>query len=67
MSGRPRYITVEVLWTPEDLAAFLGIPEKTLTDWRYRGKGPAFKRVGKHVRYRPEDIREWLDGLNDAA
>ncbi|MFJ5993307.1 helix-turn-helix transcriptional regulator [Lentzea sp. NPDC092896] len=61
MTERPRFITVECLWTPAVLAEFLGIPEKTLTDWRYRGIGPSFVRLGKHVRYRPDDVRSWLD------
>ena len=33
---------------------------KTLADWRVRGVGPAYARVGRHVRYRPADVDEWL-------
>lgn len=39
----------------------LGIPERTLGQWRYRGVGPDFIHVGRHVRYRPEDVDRWLD------
>lgn len=49
------------LATPEDLAEFLKIPEKTLTDWRYRGEGPKWRRVGRHPRYDWDDVDAWLD------
>jgi excisionase family DNA binding protein len=41
-------------------AELLGVPEKTLAQWRYHGKGPAFVRVGKHVRYRVEDVEAFI-------
>jgi len=46
----------------EDLSTYLQIPVNTLYQWRKTGKGPAGKRVGKHVRYRPSDVESWLDG-----
>lgn len=45
----------------EGTAAYLGVPARTLEDWRYKGRGPAFCRVGKHVRYRREDVEAWLE------
>lgn len=30
----------------------LGVPVKTLYQWRYKGVGPAGVRVGRHLRYR---------------
>ncbi len=45
---------------PRELAEFLGIPPHTLDQWRSRGLGPAWHRVGRHVRYRWADIEEWL-------
>ena len=40
------------LATPEDLAEFLNdIPLKTLAQWRSRGIGPKYRKVGRHVRY----------------
>ena len=29
---------------------------------RLSGKGPAFVKIGNHVRYRLTAIEEWLDG-----
>ncbi|TVT48390.1 helix-turn-helix domain-containing protein [Amycolatopsis rhizosphaerae] len=53
------------LWTVEDVSDYLGIPVATLYQWRSKGYGPAGRRMGKYVRYRPEDVRAWVDGLAD--
>ncbi|NEE02072.1 helix-turn-helix transcriptional regulator [Phytoactinopolyspora halotolerans] len=47
-------------WTPEDVAEYLGVPISTLYRWRYIGYGPRAARVGRHLRYLPEDVRAWL-------
>ncbi|HET9255324.1 MAG TPA: helix-turn-helix domain-containing protein [Pseudonocardiaceae bacterium] len=60
----------EPLWTPDDLSGFLAIPEKTLREWCSKGYGPPWRKVGKHVRYEPGAVREWLGTLTggtDAA
>lgn len=46
--------------TTDDLSAFLSIPKPTLEKWRHQGDGPAYIRLGKHVRYRSEDVEAWL-------
>lgn len=51
------------LLMPEELARFLGVPVKTLYQWRYRGVGPRGVRVGRHVRYRRQDVDDWLERL----
>ncbi|HEV7980848.1 helix-turn-helix domain-containing protein [Amycolatopsis sp.] len=56
-------MSVEALWTPDDLAVFLGIPEKTLRDWRSKNYGPEWVKMGKHVRYNPETVRAWVEDL----
>ncbi len=50
----------ERLLSPDDLAAYLSVPLKTIYRWRYRGEGPASYRVGRHVRYKLEDVEAWL-------
>lgn len=48
--------------TPAATAAYLGdIPEATLTAWRYRGIGPKYSKVGRHIRYRKVDVDRWLE------
>ena len=53
------------LLRPDEVAAFLGIPLATIYRWRSRGDGPEGIRVGRHVRYRLEDVERWVDGQRD--
>jgi len=48
------------LLAPADLANVLQLPERTLQTWRYQRTGPAFLRLGRHVRYRWSDVANWL-------
>ncbi len=50
------------LMTPADLSEYLGVPLGTLANWRYQRRGPAFVRLGRHVRYRADDVVEWIRG-----
>ncbi|TCO59440.1 helix-turn-helix domain-containing protein [Actinocrispum wychmicini] len=59
-----REATAGPLWTPAELAAFLQISEATLRDWRHKGTGPTYKRMGKHVRYDPGDVITWLEEID---
>jgi hypothetical protein len=34
----------------------LGLSPRTLEGWRRRGEGPAYLKIGRRVKYRPEDI-----------
>jgi excisionase family DNA binding protein len=49
------------LMTPQDVADFLSVPIATLRAWRVKRKGPRALRVGKHLRYRRQDVEEWLE------
>jgi excisionase family DNA binding protein len=51
------------LWTPTDVAQFLGVPVATLYQWRRRRIGPPAHRVGRHLRYDPDAVRAWFDAL----
>jgi excisionase family DNA binding protein len=51
---------VRRLATPIEVAAYLQVPVKTVYAWRYEGKGPRAHRVGRHLRYRWEDVEAWL-------
>lgn len=53
---------MEELLSPDQLAAWIQRPVKTLAQWRYLGKGPRFLKLeGGHVRYRRSDIEDWLN------
>ena len=56
---------IEKLWGVKDVAEYLGIPVQTLYRWRCQGYGPRGRRMGKHVRYIPDDVREWVASLQD--
>jgi excisionase family DNA binding protein len=43
------------------LSEALKVPVRTLDQWAYVGKGPAYVRVGRHRRYRQADVNRWLD------
>ena len=50
-----------LLWA-EEVAVLLGVPVKTLYQWRYKGVGPVGVRVGRHLRYREADVEAWIEG-----
>ena len=50
------------LWTVDDVAVFLGVPVKTLYQWKWRGEGPPVRKIGRHLRYDPTAVREWATG-----
>ena len=41
-------------------AEFLGFTVRCLQGWRYRGKGPVYRKIGR-VRYRRIDLTAWAD------
>lgn len=54
---------MESNWLPAEVAEFLRIDVGTLANWRWRGCGPPFVKLGGAggaIRYRPEAVRAWL-------
>jgi len=43
-----------------ETARILGVSVRTLEDWRYRGCGPVYHRVGKLALYYRADLERWL-------
>ena len=50
-----------LLWV-DKVAEVLGVPVKTLYQWRYKGTGPVGVKVGRHLRYRAADVEVWVEG-----
>ena len=50
---------------PQGLADFFGIPVRTVYAWRTRGEGPRAHKIGRHVRYRRDDVEDWLESQAD--
>ena len=48
------------LLTPLEVAETLKVPVGTLAQWRYRRIGPPYMRIGRHVRYRAQELEAWI-------
>jgi excisionase family DNA binding protein len=59
--------SIQRRWTVEDVAEYLGVPIKTLYKWRCQNYGPTGVRVGKHLRYDPEDVVAWFNAQKSAS
>jgi hypothetical protein len=50
-----------VLHTEEQAAKFYGLQPKTMANWRHRGFGPPFIKVGGRIGYLERDLIEFLE------
>jgi predicted DNA-binding transcriptional regulator AlpA len=50
---------INPLWTVEDVSTYLGVPVKTLYQWRWRHEGPPARKIGRHLRYDPIAVQAW--------
>jgi len=46
--------------TVTQAAEYLGLAESTLNKWRCHGGGPVFIKMGRAVRYRIEDLENFI-------
>jgi excisionase family DNA binding protein len=53
----------ERLWSIAEVAHHLGVSKDTIYGWRKSGYGPPACKVGKHLRWRPADVTDWIDRL----
>lgn len=61
MGTTPRRIgDLEPIYSLSELAAHLGVPQQTLYDLRHQGRGPRGFRVGRELRFRAAEVRDWL-------
>lgn len=52
---------VEPLLSERELAAICGLSMAAIRRWRLLGKGPRYIKVGAAVRYRLDDVNNWLE------
>lgn len=57
-------MTAPRLLRETDAAAYLNLAPKTLSRWRWAGKGPAYRKLGSAVRYATDDLDRFV---GDAA
>lgn len=55
----PNSIEGKIYLTTNEAAKFLGLSRRTLEAWRFRGGGPAFKKIGGAVRYKITDLENF--------
>lgn len=48
------------LLNTDQAAKRLGLAKQTLVQWRWRGEGPEFVKLGRAVRYSPDSLDRWL-------
>lgn len=48
--------------TPDVLVEMFELPSvETVYQWRRKGTGPRAFRVGRHLRFDPDDVRAWVE------
>jgi predicted DNA-binding transcriptional regulator AlpA len=58
---------IDRLWTVDDVSEYLGVPVKTLYQWKWRGEGPPVRKVARYLRYDAAKVRNWFDEQGAAA
>lgn len=58
---------MEPLRSQDEIATYLNVPVRTLTQWRFKRTGPTYLRLGKYVRYRQSDVDRWLAEQTESA
>ena len=48
------------LLTEKEVAEFFGMKPEGVRGWRKNGRGPAWGKIGRLVRYRQEDVEEYV-------
>ncbi|GFO60943.1 hypothetical protein GMST_32680 [Geomonas silvestris] len=48
------------LLTTEQVAALLQMRVSTIQQWRWRGIGPSYARLGRTIRYRRSDVEAYI-------
>ncbi len=54
-------VSVPRLMDQRDLANYLGKSTAWCERARWAGEGPRFIKLGRHVRYRADDVLAWID------
>jgi len=54
---------MQIFLTEKDVAEQIKVSLASLRRWRLLQRGPRFIKVGALVRYRAEDLEQWLETL----
>ena len=50
-----------ILYKEQDIAKKLGVTQRSLQRWRAAGSGPPYIKMVRHVRYKLDDVQQWID------
>jgi len=53
------------LWSITEVAHYLQVSKDTIYGWRKADYGPPAMKIGKHLRWKPERVMTWADGLEN--
>ncbi len=53
--------SIQPLLSTVALARLVGVTADTVKHWRLLGRGPKFLRLGRTIRYTPQDVASWLE------
>ena len=56
-------MNAERLLTQKEVKVITGLADSTLEQWRLKGKGPKFIKLGRLVRYRLSDLNAYIAEL----
>jgi len=51
----------DYMMTETEAAELANLSVKTLRNWRLKGGGPTYAKLGSLVRYRRRDLASWVD------
>ena len=54
---------MQIFLTEKEVAKQIKVSLASLRRWRLLQRGPRFVKVGALVRYRPEDLEQWMESL----
>jgi len=52
---------IKSLLNEHDVARLIALSVASVRRWRLLGQGPKFLKIGSAVRYRQEDVLDWLE------
>lgn len=55
------------LWSVTDVSEYLGVPVKTIYNWRLEHAGPPCIRVGKHLRFVQDEVVAWVEARREKS
>jgi predicted DNA-binding transcriptional regulator AlpA len=55
-------IKLQTMLSQDEVASKLGVTKSTLTQWRHKGQGPKFVKLGRRqIAYLERHLAEWIE------